>query len=721
MDTKIGSKAIALRLQSVLPKIIHHNQHAYVKGRTISDAVRTIDDVLEYTERYRLNGKMIAVDFQKAFDSVNRQFLYKTLAAFNFGPSFIQWVRTFYQNISSCILNNGFCTGLFEIQRGVRQSDSLSPYLFIIVLEVLAISLRENKNIQGIIVDGTELKLEIFADDLTAFLKNDKSLRVYLEVGMEFGNCTGLTINFDKTEILVLGNSAVVPIQDRYIANIEIKEAVKILGEFFTYNRPLRQKLNFTEIIDAIKTKLHFWKWRNLTIMGRIQIVKTFAIPMLMYRAGSICIDKEVITEANKIIFNFIWKGRDKVKRTSLIGDIEDGGLKAPHLQSFIKTQRNMVCKRFADNEPCGWKTILSHYLKAVGDKIILCCDFDVKKLPVNLPVFYRECFECFTQCSAVARKSEIELSPEEISNTVIWNNKFICIDGKSIFNSRLSSKGLIRIGDLVTESNQFISNSNLRQWDFSPKDIFNLMAIIDAIPAPWRRSLKMNECINKRPFIVPDEIQFVLSNRDVSIDKATSKSIYAELISVLVTSPTAQSRYNESFDTVPLNWKEIYSLPFKVALDTKSREFQYKILNKYLVTNTFLKKIGKTDSSACSFCGVADESLEHLFVTCHFTATLWEELIIWCNNKNIKVQLLSIVDIFFGDWQRKDDLVLLNHIILIAKQYIYYCRINNSKPLFNVLLVRIKSVYLLECQISKRKTKKQAHSLKWGKCCFDK
>ena len=57
------------------------------------------------------------------------------------------------------------------------------------------------------------------------------------------------------------------------------------------------------------------------------------------------------------------------------------------------------------------------------------------------------------------------------------------------------------------------------------------------------------------------------------------SKSIYPELISVLVPPPTAQSRYNESFDTVPLNWKEIYSLAFKVALDTKSREFQYKIL----------------------------------------------------------------------------------------------------------------------------------------------
>ena len=73
---------------------------------------------------------------------------------------------------------------------------------------------------------------------------------------------------------------------------------------------------------------------------------------MLMYRAGSICIDKEVITEANKIIYNFIWKGKDKVKRTSLISDTNDGGLKAPHLESIINTQRIMVCKRFVDKEP---------------------------------------------------------------------------------------------------------------------------------------------------------------------------------------------------------------------------------------------------------------------------------------------------------------------------------------------------------------------------------
>ena len=114
----------------------------------------------------------------------------------------------FYQNISSCVLNNGFSTGPFEIQRGVRQGDPPSPYLFIIVLECLAISLRKNDNIQGIIVDGTEIKLELFADDLTAFLRNDESLSVFLEAVKKFGKVSAL----NKTEFLVLGNSIIAPI-----------------------------------------------------------------------------------------------------------------------------------------------------------------------------------------------------------------------------------------------------------------------------------------------------------------------------------------------------------------------------------------------------------------------------------------------------------------------------------------------------------------------------
>ena len=90
VDVKIGSKAIATRLQRVLPDIIHHNQNAYVKGRTILDAVRTIDDIFEYTKTEKINGVLVAIDFKNAFDSINHKFMYNALTTFNFGSDFLQ-------------------------------------------------------------------------------------------------------------------------------------------------------------------------------------------------------------------------------------------------------------------------------------------------------------------------------------------------------------------------------------------------------------------------------------------------------------------------------------------------------------------------------------------------------------------------------------------------------------------------------------------------------
>jgi mannosylglycoprotein endo-beta-mannosidase len=98
---------------------------------------------MEFTDKENIPGILIFIDFRKAFDILEWHYLFSCLKAFNFGPHLIHWVRTFYQNIQSCVISNGLASDYFVPERGVRQGDPLSPYLFLLAIETLATSIRE--------------------------------------------------------------------------------------------------------------------------------------------------------------------------------------------------------------------------------------------------------------------------------------------------------------------------------------------------------------------------------------------------------------------------------------------------------------------------------------------------------------------------------------------------------------------------------------------------
>ena len=180
--------------------------------------------------------------------------------------------------------------------------------------------------------------------------------------------------------------------------------------------------------------------------------------------------------------------------------------------------------------------------------------------------------------------------------------------------------------------------------------DAFRLTCVIEALPIEWRKFLKTCNHSVIEPFNLQNQVQLYLNGENVLLSKAVSKTIYKEVRNRKITPPTAQREYNAQFVSDELDWKKkIYSLPHRVALDTKSREFQYKLLNRCLATNVLLSKIGIISSPACSFCGEADESLEHIFVTCHYTKKFWAEVIKWMGNQDIEIEPLSNKGIMFG------------------------------------------------------------------------
>ena len=121
VDIKIASKVLAVRLKKVISKLIAYDQTAYVQGRYIGESIRVIQDLIDFADLEDQEGLIFSSDLEKAFDSVDHNFLFFVLRKFGFGPSFIQWVKTLLCKLESCVMNNGCSTGYFTLHRGTRQ------------------------------------------------------------------------------------------------------------------------------------------------------------------------------------------------------------------------------------------------------------------------------------------------------------------------------------------------------------------------------------------------------------------------------------------------------------------------------------------------------------------------------------------------------------------------------------------------------------------------
>ena len=147
--------------------------------------------------------------------------------------------------------------------------------------------------------------------------------------------------------------------------------------------------------------------------------------------------------------------------------------------------------------------------------------------------------------------------------------------------------------------------------------------------------------------------------------------------------------------------------MPFIVTIETKIGEFQYKVLNNIVFTNEKMFKFKMTDSLLCSFCKRELESLRDI---CFAAVTFWEAFCSWLGEIKINSHLFTITEILFGVFDVEDDWIILNHLILIAKYYIYTCKLKKVNPSLRVYKAKIRAVYQVEKKVATRRNKLTKH-----------
>ena len=147
-----------------------------------------------------------------------------------------------------------------------------------------------------------------------------------------------------------------------------------------------------------------------------------------------------------------------------------------------------------------------------------------------------------------------------------------------------------------------------------------------------------------------------------------------------------------------------------------KNQGIQYKVLNCIVYTNEKLFRLGIVDSSDCTFSQEEAESIEHLLFSCRKSSEFWKFVLPWLRDDGIRIDILKETDLIFGKFDSVDDFIIINHMLLLGKYYIYSMRCQKKLPNLSGFIARTRHIYNIELYIAREKNKLDKHLKKWEK-----
>ncbi|KAL2246928.1 UNVERIFIED_CONTAM: hypothetical protein Sindi_2545100 [Sesamum indicum] len=368
---KIIAKLLVQKISVLLDKIVSPCQTAFIPGRSIGDNIMLAQELFSRYNQMRLPPRCaLKVDIRKAYDTVEWDILLAVLQLFGFPPTFTRWIEECVTTTSFSIGLNGKPHGFFAGARGLRQGDPLSPYLFVLVMEALHLGFlqRIEQDMQFTYhwkCESSKVFQMGFADDLLLLCKADlDSIRVFKEGLDWFAELSGLRLNVQKSHLII----------SRSAQNVK-DQMLDILG-FQEGHLPMRylglplisSRLTISDcqpLISKIDARINGWEGISLSYAGRVQIIKSVLSALSLYWASAFILPKKVISEIEKRLRTFLWKGTTssgyaKVAWKDVCRPMDEGGLGFKDISTL---NRALMSKKLCDVIQCDRTSIWVQWL----------------------------------------------------------------------------------------------------------------------------------------------------------------------------------------------------------------------------------------------------------------------------------------------------------------------------------------------------------------------
>ena len=562
--------------------------------------------------------------------------------------------------------------------------------------------------IEGITIAELKNLLNQFADDMDIFsLASEQSIKSILEELDKFKYQSGFTVSYDKTTLYRIGS---LRHSDAQMYNMDTyawsNKDINVLGVTIAHDNLVEK--NYDVVITKVKSTLNAWYNRGLSLIAKVQVVNTLIASLFVYKMMVLpSIPEIVVKRIDNLIREFLWAGKKaKISYKILQNPKSDGGL---NLVNLVNKDRALKATwpYILYQEP-DYAKLVYHLMgvSELGDNIWRCNIKieDIKKLRIT-EKFWEDVLKGWNLYNTY--------NNQPMENQILWYNSAIKVDGKIILWKPNVKKGLLYVHQLF-EDREFISYERAEQ-DFG-LSVMDFNSLKTALPREWKNFFQSTDKLQYMPS-PPHAYDICISSHA----KGWSQKIYKWLSDdvMLLHNKYLSCKEELGIDLCPSLYeygREHLSI-FKLTNVTKYRSFQYRLMQRGIVTNVHLKKWKIKECEMCSFCGLEKETLCHLFANCREVVDMWGSFIEYVKQKfNVTELVMTEKNILLNQVVQQTKYHVVNFLCLVVKQYIYSQRCFNEKLNWQHAKAAINRIENIEKYIAIKNNKVEVHNRKWLK-----